>query len=480
MNARLPVILLAFGLAAARGEGLPKDAHQALVKWFSAACAKPEALPPDIPDLALPDKPAVEAVRAELWACYKEGATAAGWDKQLLEVPPTPEAMRDLPADKRPPIKPGVIEAGGRQMPYFLLAKGKKPANGWPLVIALHGGGGAGKKVEPHGWEVNTREWQTQVALFERIYPNDAVYFIPRMPDDNDGRWWYDYCQEAYDRMLRRALLFREVDPNRIYITGISEGGYAAFRLPAHWPDRFAAASAQAAAEPIDTSPPENLRNVALRCDIGENDTMFDRVNLARKYFARLDELGKGNMGSDWWPHTNIDAIGSRSIADLGPGDKSAPHILEVQPGRGHGIDYAAGPAWMMDHTRNPRCRAFAWTMQPLHHSLRPFCYWMGLDKVPEQTPVKFKVAFSSPNEIRLTAEGKPDAEGKRPPLTGIGLRILLDDALADLDQEIAVVANGREVYRGKPVRSLARMARTLADRGDPAYVFPAEIHVQL
>jgi predicted peptidase len=31
-----------------------------------------------------------------------------------------------------------------------------------------------------------------------------------------------------YDHIIRRALLFREVDPNRIYIMGISEGGYAA------------------------------------------------------------------------------------------------------------------------------------------------------------------------------------------------------------------------------------------------------------
>jgi hypothetical protein len=94
-----------------------------------------------------------------------------------------------MPADQRPKLTPSKLEADGKVMPYVLLAKGKKPEKGWPLIIALHGGVGTGEKLaNPHAWPVNTREWQAQFSLFERVYPSDSLYFISRMADDNDGR----------------------------------------------------------------------------------------------------------------------------------------------------------------------------------------------------------------------------------------------------------------------------------------------------
>ena len=38
-------------------------------------------------------------------------------------------------------------------------------------------------------------------------------------------------------------------------------------------------------------APPENMRNIAFRADIGEKDTMFDRVGLNRRYGQALEQL---------------------------------------------------------------------------------------------------------------------------------------------------------------------------------------------
>lgn len=46
------------------------------------------------------------------------------------------------------------------------------------------------------------------------------------MVDDNDGRWKFNYNYKAYDQTIRRAILFHDVDPNRVYMMGISQGGY--------------------------------------------------------------------------------------------------------------------------------------------------------------------------------------------------------------------------------------------------------------
>ena len=216
------------------------------------------------------DSPAAVAVAAtNVWAAYKAGALALGWDKELPPLPRTLEDLKALPEAERPKAEPVMLKAQGKEMPMLLLAKGQRGTDGWPLFLSMHGGGQAGQKVEPHGSRMNTQEWQAQVRLFQAIYP-PGLYLIPRMADDNDGRWWYSYCQAIYDRAIRCAILFRDADPNRVYVMGISEGGYAAYRLGAQMADRWAGSCALAAAEPLDTSPPENFRNLPFRCAIGE------------------------------------------------------------------------------------------------------------------------------------------------------------------------------------------------------------------
>jgi predicted esterase len=414
--------------------------------WFAQPPSERREIPAVWSALPLESKAAADLAATRVWQGYRDGARKLGWDQQLAPFPPTLEEITALPADQRPKLSPSKLEAGGKTMPYVLLAKGRKPANGWPLVIALHGGGGTGEKLEhPHAWPVNTREWQAQMALFERVYPGDALYFIPRMADDNDGRWYYDYCQEMYDQVIRRAILFRGVDPDRIYITGISEGGYTAFRLPGNQPGRFAAAAAMAAAEPMENAPPENFRNTPLRCDIGENDTMFDRIGLARRMFEKLGTLQKAD------PQGYV-------------------HHFEPQKGRGHGIDYAGGPEWMVKQVRDPRPKKLVWTVQALHHTVNLRNAWLSLDETPAALPVTITAAIEG-NAVALIAS---DKAGK--PVGGLKLRVYLDDRLLDLDQPVTVTFNGKQVHDGKIPRTWAALARSTAASGDPGSVFSAEL----
>ena len=61
-----------------------------------------------------------------------------------------------------------------------------------------------------------------------------------------------------------------------------------------------------------------------------------------------------------------------------------------------------------------------------------------------------------------------------------MSLRIYLNDTLADLDQPVKFVVNGKTVFDGKVKRTVATLARSLNERGDPFYMFPAEIPVKL
>ncbi len=397
-------------------------------------------------------KAQVAEVAPKLWKSCRAGAVKLGWDKTLPALPPTLEEMKANPPKE--PLRPSKLVVGTYTMPFVLLVKGQKPKSGWPLFLALHGGGGNAQATGPHAWEVNTREWQSQMALFERIYEPAGIYFIPRMADDRQGRWYLDHNQTAFETVIKNALLFRDIDPNHVYMLGISEGGYGAIRFAGNRPDRFAATNGMAAAEPLDTSPPENMRNVGMRIDIGEQDTMFDRVGLARRMGTKLTELKQADpTGYDF--------------------------LVNVQPNRGHGIDYAAGPKWIAQRTRQPWPDRLNWTVRPFDKTVALQSYWLALPKAPTTLPL-FLTATLQDNALTITAETQSADKTTREPATSGTLLVRLNDQMLNLDAPVTITVNGRTLPPAKPSRRLDTMARTLAERCDPNFCFPAEIQVDL
>ncbi len=429
--------LLATALAPLRAQDTPTDPVRA---WFAAAPATRGAFADTGDDLT---REQVVQRRGELLAALRDG-TLAQSTRQLAAPAANAEAATEH-----------ALALGALSMPYVLFHKGERPANGWPLFLCLHGGGGNAEATGPHAWDVNTGEWNAQRRLAARRYPSPGLYFVPRMADDRQGRWWFDHNQQAFDTVIRDAILFADVDPDRVYLLGISEGGYGAIRFAGNRPDRFAACNGMAAAEPLATSPPENMRNVALRIDIGERDTMFDRVGLARTMGERLAALRTAD------PNGYV-------------------HELFVQPGRGHGIDYAPGPRWLVDKVRTPRPDCVVWTVLPFHTQVALQSYWLALPERPAAMPLYLRATLRE-QRLELVAEvDDPAQPGKRKAATDGRVLVRLDDGMVDLDRELQVVVNGAPRAAVRPHRRLATMVHTLAERGDPRLCFSAEIVVEL
>lgn len=418
-------------------------------KWFATAPGVRGSVPKSCRKTTF-TKVEVDNAAKTVWKAYKVGAIKLGWD----QLPQAPINLSDI--GKK--LKPQAISVGETSMPFAALYKGEPGKNGWPMFIALHGGGQSSKKVEPHGWEVNTREWEAQMWLFQHQYPNGS-YFIPRMANDNHGRWWFDYCLEIYDTVIKRAILFRNVDPNRVYIMGISEGGYGTYRLAPFMADVFAGGSAMAAGGMVENCPPENLLNTAFRTDVGEQDHAYKRQEYAVKYHKVLD---------------NFDEING-SVAD---------HQIEVQLGKGHGIDYQAGPTWLVDQVRKPYPKKIVWTVQALHNTFRKNHFWFGYKKQPE---VKGRFFFTATynrdkNVVKVKAEQEVlnTTKGKRESLTDNTLYIYLNDKMVDLDKPVTVFLNGKKVYKRIVARKLSNLMQSTAERGDPNFVFPGKITLKI
>lgn len=98
----------------------------------------------------------------------------------------------------------------------------------WPLVLFLHGSGERGtdlQKVKVHG---PTRQ----------IVEGQRFPFILVAPQSPEGVWWN---VPALGALLDEVEQTHRVDPDRIYVTGLSMGGYATWGLAEAYPDRFAA-----------------------------------------------------------------------------------------------------------------------------------------------------------------------------------------------------------------------------------------------
>jgi predicted peptidase len=104
--------------------------------------------------------------------------------------------------------------------------KGKK----WPLVMYLHGAGERGdnlEKVKGNGWPL----------LIEQSKKFKFIIVAPQCPE---GQWWTAKT-ETLMALLDDIESNYDVDKDRVYLTGLSMGGFGSWMLGSCHPDRFAA-----------------------------------------------------------------------------------------------------------------------------------------------------------------------------------------------------------------------------------------------
>jgi predicted peptidase len=104
---------------------------------------------------------------------------------------------------------------------------GKDPTQKWPVILFLHGSGERGSdinKVKLHG--------PPKVAEKKNL---PFVIISPQCPD---GEWWKS---EVVITLLDDVIEKYSVDPDRVYLTGLSMGGFGTWQTAIDYPDRFAA-----------------------------------------------------------------------------------------------------------------------------------------------------------------------------------------------------------------------------------------------
>ena len=114
--------------------------------------------------------------------------------------------------------------------PYllYLPAEYRKGAGKWPLMLFLHGAGERGTDLE-----LVKKHGPPRLVAASHDFP--FIIVSPQCPEDE--YWSVPVLKALLDRVLKAY----SVDRSRIYVTGLSMGGNAAWRLAMAHPKLFAA-----------------------------------------------------------------------------------------------------------------------------------------------------------------------------------------------------------------------------------------------
>jgi RNase P protein component len=305
---------------------------------------------------------------------------------------------------------------------------GDKPGDGRSLFISMHGGGNAAARV-------NDQQWRNQIRLYS---PAEGVYVAPRAPTNTWNLWHESHIDTLFEKLILAAVLFEEVNPNKVYLMGYSAGGDGVYQLAPRMADHFAAA-AMMAGHPNETSP-AGLRNIGFTIHMGALDNAYNRNEIARRWSVVLDSLQQSDPGG-------------------------YKHVVQLHEGRPHWMnreDSVAVP-WMAAFRRNAIPNKVVWKQDDVLHQN---FYWLAVPDGVARTSGEI-VATCRANEL-LIESSYTDT-----------LLVRLNDRMMDLDKPVLVRYKGKEIFRNKVKRNLETIYNTTRERVDPDLIFSVELKIE-
>jgi len=296
----------------------------------------------------------------------------------------------------------------------------------YPLIIYLAGGRGDG--------EYDIGGWPKHVA--------DKGYFVACPV--SGGKYWWQEGSKIVLAVLADLKSKYNIDENRVYVMGTSDGALGAYFLATRYPDLFGGA-APIGGNPVDENTGDddpamlrNLRNVPMRIMHGETDFVIP-VGPDRLMKARLDSLG---YSAEY---------------------KETPglwHDLQFD-GNGRAKEYLEAIAFFEKHVRDPFPKKVSGVMT------KPgWRYWIRVDSLSGKA--SFDVEIKKNNEIDIKSEG----------LTS--LTLYLNPRLVDLTKAVTVMVNGKQAYKGQPKPDKKVLVEGVQARQDRAMAFWAKVPLTL
>jgi dienelactone hydrolase len=363
-----------------------------------------------------------------------------------------PDSMRERRARSRPSSPVGTSFRGMsseafRGWPYGMYVpddyRGDEP---FPLLVYL--AGNSGPAIE--GVQLGATAFERTGYLV--VYPNAW------------GGWWRTNTETMVDSLLAEVMRGYNVDPERVYISGLSNGGTGTFDYVSLWPQRFSAAVVAMGAglfgfiEKGGNRPfVSNVTHTPLLFLHGKRDEVIDasattntvdslraqHASVAMKLFPeRGHEIAPGSgddgMTVDFFEHHSGRVIPKKLDFNAATTVHARHYWVEILEKE----EAPAGDALATDATIAEAVRA----------------------RLGSLVRAEVRASIDDHNTIKL------DTQHVR------RLRLLLRPDLFSHEGAVKVVLNGKTVSEAPLATDCSLYARTLAEWGDPYLAYSSEL----
>ncbi len=262
----------------------------------------------------------------------------------------------------------------------------------------------------------------------------------------NEGRLGevpFDEVGPVVDEFIRDLCSRFAIDVDRIYVSGHSQTGFWTWYLAARHADRFAGIAPSAAVTWQVLSQWDNVSNLATFALHGSEDPMCP-VAQAREVCLRLARAG------------------------------AKVRYLEIEGGK-HGASFPElhkAYEWLNEQKRVAYPKRVSKSLSTLQS---PWAYWIEITELAKEEATKRQhfpqAGLDAEIEgqlVRIHSEGVKAA------------RLYLSPAMLDLEAEVIVECNGKEVFRGVPERSVRVLLETAIRKADWKGTFEAVIELEI
>ena len=327
------------------------------------------------------------------------------------------------------------VRVGDKESPFTVKQVGEKPVGGWPLVIAMHGGGGVPKKF-------NDSQWR-HMQIYYKDHPEVGgyLYCALRAPTDEWNGFYTDYFYPIIEKLIRQFVACSDVNPDRVIAMGYSHGGYGAFAVGPKLPHRFAAVHASASAPSDGQSVPDGLHTLPFSFMVGGKDTAYGRRKRCEKFAQQLADLQKEFPGLYPTKFTLVEDCGHGGLPDRDLLTELIPHVRQALP---HKLRWHLTDSTVKDHY---------WL-----HCAEPV---RGVVMAATRTEGgAIDVSASHPLELRLDAR----LVDMKTALKVSVQQPAESDAKSDAESDLRAVKGGTF----SPAPSLRTLCQTMQERHDP------------
>jgi hypothetical protein len=344
----------------------------------------------------------------------------------------------------------------------FVIPDNYDPARSYEVRVQLHGGVGRPQPPEPARLGVGRLP-----ATVEEIEVFPAAWA--------QSLWWQSSQVDNLATILDSLKRTYNVDENRVYLTGISDGGtgvyFMAFRDTTPWASFL---------------PLNGNMMVLATPEVGADGEMFPGNALNKPFFVvngGRDHLYPAHLLQPYVEHL------MRLGADV---------VFHVKTDSDHNTDWwpeerAGYEAFVDDHPRDPLPDRVTWETERVDRYNR--AHWLVIDRLGD---VIGQATLPDSNVLRrgedappevIFPRGKPsgrvdlERHGNLVEASTHGVRaftLLLSPSKFDFKQPVRVVANGRTVYEGNVEPSVATLLKWAARDNDRTMLFGAELSIDL